>query len=119
MVGKPILKGTTISGEVILELFSSGQKRKFWNLILLFPLPFKRLHFYLKGLTSARTVFSYICLHKFLANENFPRPGIILFRDNSYILKSIQEDSPEILDKEVIAMAIEMDLIILTFDRDF
>lgn len=55
----------------------------------------------------------------FLANENFPRPSIILLRDHSYIIKSIQEDSAGIPDKEVIAMAVEMNLIILTFDRDY
>jgi len=55
----------------------------------------------------------------FLANENFPRPGTIILRDNGFPVKSIQEDSPGISDEEVIQIALEMDLIILTFDRDY
>lgn len=55
----------------------------------------------------------------FLANENFPKPSITLLRDNGYTIKSIQEDSAGIADIEVINMAVEMNLIILTFDRDY
>lgn len=55
----------------------------------------------------------------FLANENFPRPSIILLRENGYIVKSIQEDYSGIDDVVVIKMAQEQNLIILTFDRDY
>lgn len=55
----------------------------------------------------------------FLANENFPRPSIILLRQNGFEIKSIQEGFPGISDDLVINMASEMDLIILTFDSDY
>ncbi len=55
----------------------------------------------------------------FLANENFPRPSILLLRSNGFIIKSIQEDYPGISDEEVIKLALELNLIILTFDSDY
>ena len=55
----------------------------------------------------------------FLANENFPRPGTVLLRQYGLIVKSIQEDCPGIADEEVIHIAQESDLIILTFDSDY
>jgi predicted nuclease of predicted toxin-antitoxin system len=55
----------------------------------------------------------------FLANENFPRPSTILLREKGYIIKSIQEDSPGISDPEVMKIAKDLNLIILTFDSDY
>lgn len=55
----------------------------------------------------------------FLANENFPRPCPIILRENGFAVKSIQEDSPGISDQEVIKIALGLNLIILTFDRDY
>ncbi len=55
----------------------------------------------------------------FLANENFPRPSTILIRNKGFDIKSIQEDTPGISDEEVIKIANELDLIILTFDKDY
>ena len=55
----------------------------------------------------------------FLANENFPRPSTIILREKGFRVKSIQEDSSGITDQEVIQIALQMDLIILTFDRDY
>ncbi|MFT4092544.1 MAG: DUF5615 family PIN-like protein [Niabella sp.] len=55
----------------------------------------------------------------FLANENFPLPGIHLLRTHGYSVISIQEESPSISDIQVIEMAIAKDLIILTFDKDY
>jgi Domain of unknown function (DUF5615) len=54
----------------------------------------------------------------FLANENFPKPSILLLRDSGFIIKSIQEEFAGISDEEVIALALKDDLIILTFDKD-
>jgi predicted nuclease of predicted toxin-antitoxin system len=55
----------------------------------------------------------------FLANENFPKPSITLLRENGYAVRSIQEEFPGISDEEVIKIASESNLIILTFDRDY
>src|SRR5207248_258040 len=55
----------------------------------------------------------------FLANENFPRPSTIILRGNGFNVASIQENSPGITDEEVIKIALDRNLIILTFDRDY
>ncbi|MDQ2718415.1 MAG: DUF5615 family PIN-like protein [Bacteroidota bacterium] len=55
----------------------------------------------------------------FFANENFPRPSTLILRDNGFNVKSVQEDCPGISDEEVIRIALEHNLIILTFDRDY
>lgn len=55
----------------------------------------------------------------FLANENFPRPSIKLLRENGFEIKSIQEEFPGISDEMVMDIASNLDLIILTFDRDY
>ena len=55
----------------------------------------------------------------FLANENFPRPSILFLREHGYNVMSIQEAHPGISDNEVMLIAKEQNLIILTFDRDY
>ena len=55
----------------------------------------------------------------FLANENFPRPSILYLREQGYIVVSIQETYQGISDNNVLRIAKEQDLIILTFDRDY
>jgi predicted nuclease of predicted toxin-antitoxin system len=55
----------------------------------------------------------------FLANENFPLPGIHLLRKHGYEVVSIQEENPSITDMQVIEIAIASNLIILTFDKDY
>lgn len=56
---------------------------------------------------------------KFLANENFPFPGIKLLRNNRYEIISISEIMPGINDKSVLRKAVDEQLIILTFDSDY
>jgi predicted nuclease of predicted toxin-antitoxin system len=55
----------------------------------------------------------------FLANENFPRPSTIILRENGFAVKSIQEDASGIEDQEVMQIALDLNLIILTFDSDY
>ena len=55
----------------------------------------------------------------FLANENFPKPNIMLLRDNGFVVKSIQEEFQGIADEVVIKIAAETNLVILTFDSDY
>ena len=55
----------------------------------------------------------------FLANENFPRPSILYLREHGYNVISIQETHQGIADNDVLRIAKEQDLIILTFDRDY
>lgn len=55
----------------------------------------------------------------FLANENFPRPSTIKLREKGFNVTSIQEISPGISDIEVMKIALEQNLIILTFDSDY
>jgi len=56
---------------------------------------------------------------KLLANENFPYPGIFYLREKGFDVVSIGMDNPSIKDSEVMAIAINEDRIILTFDRDY
>ena len=55
----------------------------------------------------------------FLANENFPLPGIKLLRELGYSVYSIAEESKSISDEDVIRIAVDKNLIILTFDKDY
>jgi predicted nuclease of predicted toxin-antitoxin system len=55
----------------------------------------------------------------FLANENFPRPSILYLREQGYFVVSIQETCQGISDNDVLRIAKDQDLIVLTFDRDY
>ncbi len=55
----------------------------------------------------------------FLANENFPRPSILFLREQGFVVISIQEAHQGISDNEVLKIAQEQNLVILTFDRDY
>lgn len=56
---------------------------------------------------------------EFLANENFPYPSVELLRSKGFMVFSVQEDHSGFTDKEVVMLAKEKNLIILTFDRDY
>ena len=56
---------------------------------------------------------------RFLANENFPNPAIQLLRKNGSYVISISEEFAGITDNEVIKIANNENLIILTFDKDY
>ena len=56
---------------------------------------------------------------RFLANENFPDPSIIVLRHAGYEIKSIRTDATSIADPQVIALAQAESRIILTFDKDY
>ena len=55
----------------------------------------------------------------FLANENFPYPSIKILREKGFYVKSIGEELGGISDESVMGIAVEENLIILTFDRDY
>lgn len=55
----------------------------------------------------------------FLANENFPVPGIILLRNHGYRVRSVMEEMNGASDFDVLDLATKEDLIILTFDSDY
>ena len=55
----------------------------------------------------------------FLANENFPRPSILLLRKEGFVVESIQENHQGASDEFVLRYAIDNKLTILTFDRDY
>ena len=56
---------------------------------------------------------------QFLANENFPMPGIKLLRERGFSVLSILEDAKGLSDEEVIKIAVVKNLTILTFDKDY
>ena len=56
---------------------------------------------------------------KFLANENFPFSSIRILRDNGFEVISIAETIGGAKDIEVFNKAVNENLIILTFDKDY
>jgi predicted nuclease of predicted toxin-antitoxin system len=56
---------------------------------------------------------------QFLANENFPKPSIILLRQNNINIVSISEHSPGLTDKQVMDIAVNEKRTILTHDSDY
>ncbi len=56
---------------------------------------------------------------KFLANENFPLPSIAFLRSSGFEVISIADNYSGSSDEQVLNLAIENDLIVLTFDRDY
>lgn len=56
---------------------------------------------------------------RFLANENFPYPSILLLRSKGFSIVSIMEELSGSTDETVLDKAIRDQLIILTFDRDY
>jgi predicted nuclease of predicted toxin-antitoxin system len=56
---------------------------------------------------------------RFLANENFPYLSILLLRSEGFSIVSILEELSGITDEKVLDKAINDQLIILTFDRDY
>ena len=55
----------------------------------------------------------------FLADENFPRTSVELLRKAGFDLVRIQEISPHADDVAVLAASVELQRVLLTFDRDF
>lgn len=56
---------------------------------------------------------------RFLANENLPMPSILMLREKGIDVTSILESYPSITDAEVVAIAQNENLIILTYDKDY
>ncbi len=55
----------------------------------------------------------------FLANENYPRSSVFVLKNAGFAVESIAEMSPGIADSEVLALACNKSMVILTFDRDY
>lgn len=56
---------------------------------------------------------------KFLADENFPRPALLVLRRAGWDVFSIAEECPGVPDEEVATLCAEQRRILLTFDKDF
>ena len=56
---------------------------------------------------------------RFLANENFPFPSIIILRGKGYEVISVTEVMSSAKDEVILQKAMEEQLIILTFDKDY
>jgi predicted nuclease of predicted toxin-antitoxin system len=56
---------------------------------------------------------------RFLANENFPEPSIVLLRADGHDVRSVRAENPGSSDPQVIAFAQADERIILTFDKDY
>ena len=56
---------------------------------------------------------------KFLANENFPKASVMLFREKGLDVTYISEYAGGITDEEVMLIAMKEKRTILTFDKDY
>ena len=56
---------------------------------------------------------------KFPADENFPRPALLILRDAGNDIRSVAEESPGLSDEEVAALCDRDERVLLTFDKDF
>ena len=56
---------------------------------------------------------------RFLADENFPRPSILILRRAGFDVASVAEDYDGAKDEWILSHATSEDRIILTFDSDF
>lgn len=56
---------------------------------------------------------------KFLANENFPPSSIKILRTNKHKVISINEEAKGSKDLQVLKIAQNEDMILLTFDKDY
>lgn len=54
-----------------------------------------------------------------MQTRTFPGPSILLLRENNYHIISVQESFPGVSDTDVLRIATERQLIILTFDKDY
>ena len=55
----------------------------------------------------------------FPADENFPRTSVLLLREAGYDVIRVQEVAPAEKDPGVLLLSVQMQRILLTFDRDF
>jgi len=56
---------------------------------------------------------------RFLANENFPRPSIILAREAGLEVLSVADLMPGATDRAVLEFAVQEGLWVVTLDRDY
>jgi predicted nuclease of predicted toxin-antitoxin system len=56
---------------------------------------------------------------RFLADENFPRPALLVLRDAGNDVQSVAEENPGLPDEEVAALCERDRRVLLTFDKDF
>lgn len=58
-------------------------------------------------------------MNRFLADENVPRPSILLLRDEGVEIEAVGEIAPGASDEKVLAHARKYRQVLVTFDRDF
>lgn len=56
---------------------------------------------------------------RLLLNENFPTPSVARLRQADMDVVAIEETKPGIRDQEVMAWAVEDEMVIVTFDTDY
>ncbi len=125
LAGKPIIKGTRLSIEFILNLLAEGWsvEQILENYPNLTPESLKAVFAFVAECIREDLIYDLdikkSSLKMFLANENIPLKSIKILREKGYDVKAIIEKFPGISDKEVLKIAKNENRIILTFDRDY
>ena len=133
LVGKPVIKGTRISVELILGWLANGWT--FEQVLESYPhitrddiqaaLAFaaERLHeehyIPLPNLATSVSRIADPLTINLLANENFPKPAIRKLRAAGVDVVDVMEAMSSVSDREVIAYARQEQRWLVTFDRDY
>ncbi len=56
---------------------------------------------------------------RLLADENFPKSAVLALRAAGHDVSWVAEDIPSVSDKEVLALAIAQERVLVTLDKDF
>jgi uncharacterized protein (DUF433 family) len=109
LLGKPIIKGTRISVELILELLASGWTER--QLLESYPNlsedALRAVFLYDARCIQQESIFPFqLLLEMFLANENFPRP-VLLYKAVWHRSKKHQEDLLAYQNEQVLRIAKE------------
>ena len=108
-VGKPVVKGTRLAVEFLLDLYGAGwTEAQILESYPTFDAGSLTRGSCLCGRKCSRRKNVYACGYRmsiFLADEQFPIPSVSLLRNAGYEVCRIVEESPGIEDMEVMARA--------------
>ena len=121
LVGKPVVKGTRISVEMVIDLLAAGWTHG--QILDSYPAvteeDISRLFGVCRRAPSFRTGIPVGTCVRFLADENFPRPALQAIRDAGFDVDRIGEGRSGWPDEQVLSLAVAGGRTLLTFGMDF
>ncbi len=125
LVGKPVVKGTRLSVDFIIDLLAQGWSEA--EILRNYPgLESENIRAclaYAGELMRSEKVYPVPMTQayslRFLANENFPYDAVFALRKQGHDVTWIRTFAPGSSDKEVLNVPKAEDCVFLTFDKDF